>query len=145
MTEENIRGQISAKEDEITRIEEEAAKQEASAEAEVEQEYNPKIDAAETKLNEEEVLRDEAVDKAAEWTQKKKDKIAAVKAASKDLSGLKKDKDKALNVKLKEIQGEKKTKIKEVQGEIKALKKQLSTIEKEKARAAAEAAKAAEQ
>ena len=32
MTEENIRGQISAKEDEITRIEEEASKEEASAE-----------------------------------------------------------------------------------------------------------------
>ncbi|MFX1311706.1 MAG: hypothetical protein ACFFHD_03700 [Promethearchaeota archaeon] len=143
MSEENIRGQISAKEDEITRIEEEAAKQEASAEAEVEREYNPKIESTETKQNEEEVLRDEAIEKAAEWTQKKKDKIAAAKAASKELSGLKKEKEKALNVKLKEIASEKKTKIKEVQGEIKALKKELAAIEK--AKAAAEAARAAEQ
>ena len=143
MSEENIRGQISAKEDEITRIEEETAKQEASAEAEVEQGYNPKIEVAQTKLNEEEVLRDEAIEKAAEWTQKKKDKTAAAKAASKELSQFKKDKEKALNVKLKEIKGEKKVKIKEVRVEIKALQKQLKAIEKEKARAAAEAAKAA--
>ena len=46
MTEENIRGQISAKEDEITRIEEEASKEEASAESKVETEYDPKIEAA---------------------------------------------------------------------------------------------------
>ena len=140
MSEENIRGQISAKEDEITRIEEDASKKEATAEAEIEAEYNPKIEATQTKLTEEEGLRDEAIDKAAEWTEKKKDKVVAAKAASKELSGLKKDKEKALNVKLKEIEGEKKTKIKEVQGEVKALKKQLSAIEKEKARAAAKAA-----
>jgi len=143
MSEENIRGQISAKEDEVTRIEEDASKKEATAEAEIEAEYNPKIEAAQSKLTEEEGLRDEAIDTAAEWTQKKKDKIVAAKVASKEFSGLKKDKEKALNVKLKEIEGEKKIKIKEVQGEIKALKKQLSAIEKEKARAAAEAAKAA--
>ncbi len=145
MSEENIRGQISAKEDEVTRIEEDASKKEATAEAEIEAEYNPKIEAAQSKLTEEEGLRDEAIDTAAEWTQKKKDKIVAAKEANKEFSGLKKDKEKALNVKLKEIEGEKKTKIKEVQGEIKALKKQLSAIEKEKARAAAEAAKAAEE
>jgi hypothetical protein len=37
MSEENIRGQISAKEDEITRIEEDASKKDASAEAEIEE------------------------------------------------------------------------------------------------------------
>ena len=140
MTEENIRGQISAKEDEITRIEEETSKEEASAESKVETEYNPKIEAAEAKLNQEEVLRDEAIQKAEEWNNKKKEKIAAAKGANKTLSQLKSGKEKALNIKLKEIANDKKSKIKEVQGEIKSLKKQIAAIEKEKARAAAAAA-----
>lgn len=144
MTEENIRGQISAKEDEITRIEEEASKEEASAESKVETEYNPKIEAAETKLNQEEVLRDEAIQKAEEWNNKKKEKIATAKEANKTLSQLKSGKEKALNIKLKEIANDKKGKIKEVQGEIKSLKKQIAAIEKEKARAAAAAAAAEE-
>ncbi len=140
MTEENIRGQISAKEDEITRIEEEASKEEASAESKVETEYNPKIEAAEAKLNEEEVLRDEAIQKSEEWNNKKKEKIAAAKTANKTLSQLKSEKEKALNINLKEIANDKKGKIKEVQVEIKGLKKQIAAIEKEKAKAAAAAA-----
>jgi len=140
MSEEKMKGQISAKEDEITRIEEEASKEEASAESKIETEYNPKIEAAEAKLNEEEVLRDEAIQKAEEWNNKKKEKIAAAKIANKTLSQLKSEKEKALNVKLKEIANEKKGKIKEVQGEIKSLKKQIAAIEKEKAKAAAAAA-----
>ncbi len=144
MTEENIRGQISAKEDEITRIEEEASKEEASAESKVETEYNPKIEAAEAKLNQEEVLRDEAIQKAEEWKNKKKEKIATAKEANKTLSQLKSGKEKALNIKLKEIANDKKGKIKEVQVEIKSLKKQIAAIEKEKAKAAAAAAAAEE-
>jgi len=140
MSEEKMKGQISAKEDEITRIEEEASKEEASAESKIETEYNPKIEAAEAKLNEEEVLRDEAIQKAEEWNNKKKEKIAAAKIANKTLSQLKSEKEKALNVKLKEIANDKKGKIKEVQGEIKSLKKQIAAMEKEKAKAAAAAA-----
>jgi len=137
MSEENIRGQISAKEDEITRLEEEASKKEASAEKEIEDEYNPKIQDTEAKLNEEEGLRDEAIEKAAEWTVKKKEKIVAAKDANKTLKTLKSDKEKALNGKLKEIESEKKVKVKEIQGEIKALQKQIAAIEKAKAKEAA--------
>jgi chromosome segregation ATPase len=140
MSEENIRGQISAKEDEITRIEEDASKKDAAAESEIEAEYDPQIEEITTKLAEEEGLRDEAIEKAEEWTQKKKEKIAAAKDASKTLSKLKSEKDKALNSKLKEIAGDKKTKIKEVESEIKGLKKDLAALEKEKAAAAAAAA-----
>lgn len=140
MSEENIRGQISAKEDEITRIEEEASKEEASAESRVETEYNPKIQQAETKLNEEEVLRDEAIEKAAEWKVKMKEKKVAAKVASKTLNTLKSDKEKALNSKLKEIANEKKAKVKEIQVEIKTLQKQIDAIEKARAKAAKEAA-----
>ena len=136
MSEEYIRGQISAKEDEITRIEEDSSKKDASAEAEIELEFDPKIVEAKAKVDEEEGLRDEAIQKAEEWTQKKKEKIGAAKDANKLHANLKSDKEKALNVKLKEINGEKKTQIKEVQGEIKSLQKQLLALEKEKAKQA---------
>jgi len=136
MSEEYIRGQISAKEDEITRIEEEASKKDASAEAEVEEEFDPKIEEANLKIDEEEGLRDEAIQQAEEWTQKKKEKITAAKTANKLLANLKVEKEKALNMKLKEIETEKKTQIKEVQGEIKSLQKQLLALEKEKAKEA---------
>ncbi|KKK42903.1 hypothetical protein LCGC14_0891320 [marine sediment metagenome] len=142
MSEEDIRSQISAKEDEITRVEEEAAKKDASAEKEVESEYDPKIAEATTTLSTEEGLRDEAIDKAAEWTQTKKEKIAAAKTASKTLSSLKSDKTKALNDKLKAIGTEKKNAIKALQKEISASKKELSKLEKAKAKAEKAAAAA---
>lgn len=136
MSEEYIRGQISAKEDQITRIEEDASKKDGSAEAEIEEKFDPKIEETKVKVDEEEGLRDEAIQKTEEWTQIKKEKIAAAKSANKLLANLKSDKEKALNVKLKEIDAEKKDQIKEVQGEIKTLQKQLLALEKEKAKQA---------
>jgi len=133
MSEEYIRGQISAKEDEITRIEEDASKREASAEAEIEEEFDPQIEAAQVKLNEEEQLRDEAIQKAEEWTKKKKEKIQSSKAANKTFVKLKSEKAKALLTKLKEIENDKKNQIKNVQSEIKSLNKQLAALEKAKA------------
>ncbi|KKN44714.1 hypothetical protein LCGC14_0690300 [marine sediment metagenome] len=135
MSEEDIRSQISAKEDEITRVEEEASKKDASAEKEVEDEYDPKIAESTTSLSEEEGLRDEAIEKAAEWTIKKKEKRTAAKTASKTLSNLKSDKTKVLNDKLKAIETEKKNNVKALQKEIRALKKELSNLEKAKAKA----------
>ncbi|HDZ16887.1 MAG TPA: hypothetical protein ENH75_01265, partial [archaeon] len=96
MSEENLKGQISAKEDEITRVEEDATKKEASAEKEVEEEYDPKITNAETSLAEEEKLRDEAIEKAAEWSAMEKEKKTAAKDAIKLFANLKSDKEKAL-------------------------------------------------
>ena len=144
MSEENLKGQISAKKDEVTRVEEDATKKEASAEAEVEGEYDPKITETEATLGEETKLRDEAIEKATEWTAKKKEKIVVAKTASKLLATLKSDKEKALKVKLKEIETEKKNKIKAINAEIKGINKQIATIEKEKAKAAKAAAAAAE-
>jgi hypothetical protein len=138
MSEENLRGQISAKEDEITRLEEEAAKKEASAESEIELEYDPKIEEAKAKLEGEEALRDEAIEKAEEWKTKMKEKKAAAKTAAKTYNSLKSDKQKALNAKLKEIDNEKKGKIRAIQGEIRALQKQIVAIEKAREREAAE-------
>lgn len=138
MSEEYIRGQISAKEDEITRIEEDASKKDASAEAEIEEKFDPKIEASKLKLDEEVSLRDEAIQKAEEWTQKKKEKIASAKLADKEYNELKNNKAKALNAKLKEIESDKKNQIKQVQSEIKVLEKQLVALEKEKAKQAAQ-------
>ena len=138
MSEGEYRSQISAKQDEITRIEEEATKNEASAEKEIETEYNPQISSTESTLASEEKLRDEAIEKAAEWVSKKKEKTASAKTASKELSILKKGKGKALNTKLKLIASDKKNKIKVINGEIKALNKQISALQKAEAKAAAE-------
>jgi len=143
MSEENLKGQVSAKKDEVTRIEEDATKKEASAEAEVEGEYDPKIAEAELTLSEETKLRDEAIEKAAEWAATKKEKITAAKVASKLFATLKSDKEKALKVKLKEIETEKKNKIKAINAEIKGINKEIAAIEKAKVKAAAAKAKAA--
>ena len=56
MSEEEIRTQISAKEDDITRVEEEASKKDASAEKEIEDEFDPKINETKAKLEEEVTL-----------------------------------------------------------------------------------------
>ncbi|MHA2397357.1 MAG: hypothetical protein ACXADU_00525 [Promethearchaeota archaeon] len=137
MTEEEIRSQISAREDDITRIEEEASKKDASAEKEIEDLFDQKITNAKAVLDEETGLRDEAIEKAAEWTQKKKKKIAAAKDADKAHNKLRSDKTKALNDKLKAIETDKKNKIKAIQKEINGFKKQLIALEKEKARESA--------
>ena len=140
MSEEDLNGQISAKEDEVTRVEEDATKKRASAEAEVEGEYDPKIAAAETTLAEEEKLRDEAIEKAAEWAAKEKEKKVTAKDGSKLLGNLKSDKEKALKVNLKEIDNDEKIKIKALNGEIGKIRKEIARLEKAKAKAAKAAA-----
>ena len=42
------------------------------AEKEIEEEFDPKIEVAQVKIDEEEQLRAEAIERAAEWTGKKK-------------------------------------------------------------------------
>jgi len=121
MSEDEINSQISAKEDEITKVEEKSAKAEASAEKEIEAEYDSQISDAETKLGDEQGLLDEAVEKSAEWKAKLAEKKGAVKTLTKEVANLKKAKGKALSNKLKDIANEKKTNIKALQGEIKAL------------------------
>ncbi|MFX1237202.1 MAG: hypothetical protein ACFFAS_15340 [Promethearchaeota archaeon] len=133
MSIDEINSQISAKQDEITKIEEEAAKKNASAEKEVEAEYDSQISGAESKLVTEQGLLDEAIEKANEWAATKKEKAANVKALSKEVAGLKKAKTAALKTKLKEISSEEKASVKAVQGEIKGLQKQLKAIEKQMA------------
>jgi len=133
MSKEYIKGQISAKQEEINRIKEDTLNQISSAKTENEEEYNSNIEETQLKFEEEERLRDEAIQKAEEWKQKKKEKIKSAKTLSKKLSQLKKGKETFYNAKVKEINTNQKNQIKEVQAEIDALNKQLTTLENEQA------------
>lgn len=129
MSEDEIRSQISAKEDEITKVEEEAANKEASVEKEVDAEYDPKIADAESKLSTEQGLLEEAEQKFAEWKDTLKEKKGLVKSLSKEVKTLAKEKAKEVKNKKKEIQGELKTKVKDLQKQKKQLEKELSALQ----------------
>ncbi|MHA1688048.1 MAG: hypothetical protein ACTSYC_01125 [Promethearchaeota archaeon] len=130
MSEADIRSKISAKEDEITKVEEAASKKETEAENQIKGEYDPKIDETSKKLAEEQKLLDEAIQNFNQWKAKMEEKKATVKNLGKELKTLKSTKDKALKTKLKEIQKEKSTNIKAIQKEIKALQKELAALQK---------------
>ena len=130
MSEIQIKSQISLKEDQITRIEEDAAKKEALAEKEVNQEYDPKIASIESNLSSEQAKLDEATTRAAEWTAKRDELRAIVKNMTKEQKMLKSEKEKTLKTKTKTIENDKKSKINTIKKEIKPLNKQLALIQK---------------
>jgi hypothetical protein len=132
MTEEELRIQISDKEDDITRIEEDAAKKEAGAEKEIEADWDADINETKSKLEVAETDLKEAKEKASEWVSKRDKLDKEVNSLSIKLKDLKKGKTKALNKKLSDIENEKKTKIKKIEKEISAIKKQLAKLEAEK-------------
>ncbi len=140
MSEEEIRSKISDKQDDITKIEEEITKKEASAEREIEADFDSKIKTTKDTLGAEQKNLDEAIQKAEEWTTKEKQFKEIVKNLTKELEKLKKDKASALKDKLKEIDNEKKSRIGAVDKEIKVLEKELKKLLK-----AAEAAAKAEE
>ncbi|MFX1446315.1 MAG: hypothetical protein ACFFHV_23210 [Promethearchaeota archaeon] len=130
MSESDLRSQISAKEDDITKIEEEAAKKDASAEKEVDNEYDSKIADVKSNLDSEQAKLNEAIEKAAEWAAKKIELSKTVKVFSKEYKKLNNEKINALKTKLKQIETDKKTRIKPLMSEIRSLKKQLAALEK---------------
>jgi len=131
MTEQEIRTQISEKEDEITRVEENASKKEASAEKEIEANFDDKINDTKSKLEVGEVDLKEATEKSKEWTKKMNKLTVEVSSNKKKYDNLVKGKAKALNKKLDNILKEKKTKIKSYETDIKALRKKLDKLEAE--------------
>ena len=131
MSEQEIRSEISEKEDEITRVEEEASKKEASAEKEIEADFDDKIKDTKSKLEVGEVDQKEAIQKSKEWTKKMNKLNVEVSSLKKKLDNLIKGKAKALNKKLDNILKEKKTKIKSYEADIKALRKKLEKLEAE--------------
>ena len=131
MSEQEIRTQISEKEDEITRVEEAASKKEASAEKEIEADFDDKINDTKSKLEVGEVDLKEATEKSKEWTKKMNKLTVEVSSNKKKYDNLVKGKAKALNKKLDNILKEKKSKIKSYETDIKALRKKLEKLEAE--------------
>ena len=131
MSEQDIRSQISEKEDEITRVEEDASKKEASAEKEIEADFDDNIKDTKSKLEVGEVDLTEATEKSKEWAKKLKKLTVEVASLKKKLDNLIKGKAKALNKKLDGILKEKKTKIKSYETDIRALRKKLEKLEAE--------------
>ncbi len=131
MSEQDIRSQISEKEDEITRVEEDASKKEASAEKEIEADFDDKIKDTKSKFEVGEVDLKEATEKSKEWTKKMNKLKVEVASLKKKLDNLIKGKGKALNKKLDGILKEKKTKIKSYEADIRALRKKLEKLEAE--------------
>jgi len=131
MSEQDIRSQISEKEDEITRVEEDASKKEASAEKEIEADFDDKIKDTKSKFEVGEVDLKEATEKSKEWTKKMNKLKVEVASLKKKLENLIKGKAKALNKKLDGILKEKKTKIKSYEADIRALRKKLEKLEAE--------------
>ena len=131
MSEQELRSQISEKEDEITRVEEEASKKEASAEKEIEADFDDKINHTKSKLEVGEVDLKEATEKSKEWTKKMNKLNVEVASLKKKLDNLTKGKAKALNKKLDNILKEKKNKIKSYEMDIKACRKKLEKLEAE--------------
>jgi len=131
MSEQELRSQIADKEDEITRVEEEASKKEASAEKEIEAEFDDKINDTKSKHEVGEVDLKEATEKSKEWTKKMNKLTVEVAALKKKHENLVKGKTKALNKKLDNILKNKKSKIKAFEAEIKTLRKKVEKLEAE--------------
>ena len=132
MSEEQIRTQISDKKDDITRIEEDAAKKEAGAEKKIESKWDDKIKETKSKLDTSEVDLKEATEEADKWVKKKSKLTVEVKALKIQYDKYLKGKEKALKDLLISIDKEKKTKIKALDKDIKKLEKQLEKLEDEK-------------
>ena len=133
MSEQQILSQISELEDDITRVEEEAAKKDASAEKEIEADWDDNINTTKSKLDVAEVDLKEATEKSSEWTKKKNKLTTEVKSLKKEYANLRKGKEKALDKKLTNIEKHKKTEIKRIRLEIAALEKKLEQIQRDKA------------
>ena len=131
MSEQELRSQIADKEDEITRVEEEASKKEASAEREIEADFDDKINDTKSKLEVGGVDLKEATEKSKEWTKKMNKLTVEVASLKKKLENLVKGKAKALNKKLDNILKTKKSKIKAFEAEIKSLRKKVEKLELE--------------
>ena len=132
MSEEEIRTEISDRKDDITRIEEDAAKKEAGAEKNIEGVWDNKINETKTRLDAAEIELKEAIEEADKWV-KKRDKLTVeVKSLKIQYDKYIKGKDKDLKDLLINIDKEKKTKIKALEKDIKKLEKQLEKIMDEK-------------
>ena len=132
MSEEEIRTEISDKKDDITRIEEDAAKKEAGAEKKIESVWDDKINQTKTRLDAAEIELKEAKEEADKWVKKRDKLLVEVKSLTKQYDNYVKGKDKDLKDLLTNIDKEKKSKIKDLDKDIKKLERQLEKVMDEK-------------
>jgi hypothetical protein len=101
-----VKSQISEKEEEIIKIEEEYSEKEVILKEEVDLEYNPQIESVKAEINVEQENLDEIIKEFANWTKKKEDLNDTIKSLKKKHRTLIKTKSKALSSILKEISGD---------------------------------------
>jgi hypothetical protein len=112
-----IRNQINAKRDEITEIEEESLKKEASLKKELDAKYDPQIKETENSLTNQEAALSEATEIFEKLMLKSKKLKSSLKNLKKEHKRLIKTKSKVLKKKLKEISRGKKNKLKQSQNQ----------------------------
>ncbi len=130
MPDEELRDQINKIAVEIEKIEQIAKQKETYITNKLKEEFDPKISEIEVKLQNQQSIFNELVNKINGLTSKKKELIPIIKKLENEYNTLKKNREKSLNVKLKAITKEKKTKTKVIDQNIKLLEKELKASEK---------------
>ena len=110
MTNEELRDQINKIAVEIEKIDQIAKQKAAYITNKVKEEFDPKISEIEVKLQNQQRIFNELVNKINDLTSKKKELLPIIKNLEKEYNTLKKNREKTLNEKLKAITKEKKTK-----------------------------------
>ena len=128
MSDEELRDQINRIAVKIEEIEETAKKKEAYINNKICEEIDPKIGEAVLKLQDQQKIFNELIERIDGLVLEKKKLIPIIKKLEQECTNLKKEKDKMLNENLKSIAKEKKTKTKTIDKEIKVLEKELKAI-----------------
>ncbi len=122
---QELRDKINKIAIEIESIEETAKKKDTYIKNKINEEYDPKINEIGLKLQNQQALLDEFVNKIDDLVSKKKKLTPVIKNLEQEYSNLKKAKEKALNGNIKAIAKEKKTKTKVINRDIKLLEREV--------------------
>ena len=128
MSEEEIRNEINRVKSELIKIEQGTQNKVIYIKNKIEEEYTPKINEIEIRLQAEQNKLDEINRKIQESLSEKKGLIARVKYLTKKNNTMKKEKIKRLNEELKAISKEKDSKMKGITKQITVLEKELKAI-----------------
>jgi len=131
MSKNELRNEINRVQSEIIKIEDGTQKKVAYIKNKFEEEYTPKINEIELRLQAEQNKLDEINKKIQESVSEKKGLIARIKYLKKKDTTMKKEKIKRVNEELKAISKEKDTKMKGITKQIKVLEKELKAIKPE--------------
>ena len=127
MSDEKLRDQINKIAVEIENVEEVARQKEAYIASRIEEEFGPKINEVESKLQSQKEILERLNTNIKDLISKKNDLVPIIRNLEKELNSLRKDREKSLNEKLKAIVKEKQSKTKLIDKDIKLLEKELKT------------------